>query len=85
MCPCGVVRVGQSMSAATPRQIYVDLCCQIIKRCVATVALWLIMSGSDCKAVRNDTTLLAGCAAVLMCWWIGGMDGCVCVSGEDSM
>eukprot|EP01046_Picozoa_sp_COSAG06_P119803 COSAG06_NODE_67110_length_252_cov_1.934641_1_plen_33_part_10 len=32
------------------------------------------MSASDCEAVANDTTLLAGCAAVLMCCWTGGMD-----------
>ena len=34
------------------------------------------MSGSDCEAVPNDTTLLAGYAAVVLDWW----DGCVCAS-----
>ena len=41
------------------------------------VALWLVMSASDCEAVPNDTTRLAVCAAVLMCCWIGGMGACV--------
>ena len=41
------------------------------------MALWLIISVSDCKAVRNDTTRTAGCAAVLMCCWIGGIRVCV--------
>ena len=43
------------------------------------VALWLVMSASDCEAVPNDTTWLAVCAAVLMYCWIGGMGVCVCV------
>ena len=38
------------------------------------------MSASDCEAVPNDTTLLAGCAAVLMCWWMGGMGVCGCAA-----
>ena len=49
-----------------------DLCCQTIERCVATVALWLVMSASDCEAVPNDSTLLDG---LVLDWW----DGCVCV------
>ena len=58
-----------------------DLCYQTIKRCVVVLALWLVMSSSDCKAVPNDTTRLVGwlvgCppAVLLDCW-----DGCVCAS-----
>ena len=43
---------------------------------MATVALRLVMSASDCEAVPNDSTHSTCCAALPLCCWIGGMGVC---------
>ena len=44
-------------------------------RCVVPVALWLVMSASDCEAVANGTTRLVG---LVLCKYAAGLVGWVC-------